>query len=158
MGVEMKKMIILAISGFSSGGVTGYLDDRSEEYKRFTVNPKGKVKISATYPKERYGGRLRFAAIMGKWDIDTLFLIEPPEVERLDFKELEGLYPKLYQIKYHGGFTLVEKDADSVGIIWDSSGRREVFTKSEWKDLKLNFKKVSKNHYTTSQLDSNVSS
>ena len=148
--MEKKKIVILTLSGFGSDGVTGYLDDRTEEYKRFTVNPKGEVRINATYPKERYEGRLRFAAIIGKWDIETSFLIEPPEVEKLDYEELKGLYPKLYQTKYHGGFTLVEKDAGSVRIIWDSSGKREGFTKSEWKELRQYFKKVSKNHYTTS--------
>ena len=142
-----KKIIILALSGVGFNEVTGYMDDGSETYKRFVVNQNNEVYIQLVYPKESHGGRIKFAAMMGKLDPYTSFLREPPEVDKLDYYGLKELYEKHYETPYDGGFTVLKEDAGNVEIVWDGSERREIFSQEEFQDLKLHFKKAIKNHF-----------
>jgi len=142
-----KKIIILALSGVGFNEVTGYMDDGSETYKRFVVNQNNEVYIQLVYPKEKYGGRIKFATMMGELDPYTSFLREPPEVDRLDFYGLKQLHEKHYETPYDGGFTVLKADAGFVEIIWDGSERREIFSQEEFQYLKSHFKKAVKNHY-----------
>jgi hypothetical protein len=141
---KKKKIIILALCGEASG----YMDDGNGEYKGFAVNQENRVFIEGVYPRKTHWGRVKLADIMGKFDPDTLFLLEPIEVDKLDYNELKELYWKCYKLPYHGGFKIIRKNGQKVEIVWDGSERREILSQEDCKDLKLGFQKVSKNHHT----------
>jgi hypothetical protein len=146
--VIKKKIIILELFDAGFDHLTGYMDDGSEAYKRFAVNQRGEIFIEGTYPKKSHGGRIIFANIIGKFDPDVSFLQEPIEVDRLDYNELKDLYSKHNDLPYHGGFKIIKENVQKVEIVWDGSGKKEILSQEEFKDLKLSFEKVSKNHYT----------
>lgn len=100
--MEKQKILILALADVGFDGVSGYMDDGSEEYKRFVVNQENRVFIEGTYSRKTHGGRIKFANIIGKFDPDVRFLLEPIEVPRLDINELREFYPKHYERPYHG--------------------------------------------------------
>ena len=144
--VLKKKIIILELFDSGFDHLTGYMDDGSEAYKRFAVNQWGEIFIEGTYPKKIYGGRINLANIIRKFDPDLFFLSEPIEVDRLDYNELKDLYTKHYELPYHGGFKIIKENAQKVEIVWDGSGKKEILSQEECKDLKLPPKKGSKNH------------
>lgn len=123
------------------------MDDGSREYKGFVVDQENRLSIQGVYPKETYGGRIKFADIIGKFNPDDFFLLEPIEVDKLDYNELRELYRKS-KLPYHGGFRIIKESSENVEIVWDCNARKEVLTKEDCKNLKLYFKRSSKGHYT----------
>jgi len=76
-----------------NGVFVGYLED-GEVYRDFEVSPQ-EVRLPSEYPKSEYGEYKRFAAILGKFDPDARFFIEPKEVSTLDYKELESIVKRM---------------------------------------------------------------
>ena len=72
---------------------TGYIED-GEVYRYYIVT-RDEVLLPHEYPKSEYGDYLRFGAIMGKWDPEARFFLEPKEVSTFNYEVIKSIVKRM---------------------------------------------------------------
>lgn len=94
-------MRLLSIEKLGDKGFAGYVED-GHDYKSFVLID-GEARIESEYPKMDFKDYEHFRGVIGKFDPEAVFLINPIRIEELTQPALEAacaLLPDGYALEY----------------------------------------------------------